>query len=68
MGASGQLRAPAALLLRKKPVLIEQEAGWAPEQVWTFWRREKFLTPTGIRVANRPPCRLATIPTSMVLI
>jgi len=21
------------------PLLIEQEAGWAPEPVWMFWRR-----------------------------
>jgi hypothetical protein len=23
------------------PVLIEQEAGWAPKLVWTLWRRDK---------------------------
>ena len=27
-------------------VLIEQEAGWVPEPLWTFWRRENlFLLP-----------------------
>ena len=27
-------------------VIIEQEAGWAPQQYWTFWRRENiFLVP-----------------------
>jgi hypothetical protein len=39
---SCQLHAPVALPLRKEPpVPIEQEAGWAPEAVWTTWRGEK---------------------------
>jgi hypothetical protein len=33
---NGQLHAPAA----SPPVHIEYEAGWAPEPVWTIWRRE----------------------------
>ena len=24
-------------------VLTEQEAGWAPDQVWTFWERGESL-------------------------
>jgi hypothetical protein len=40
MRVSGELHASAALLTRKQPpVLIEQEAGWVPEPVWTLRRR-----------------------------
>jgi hypothetical protein len=37
MGVSGQLHAPASLYPGKgPPVPIVQEAGWAPEPVWTL--------------------------------
>lgn len=26
-------------------VTMEQEAGWAPDSVWIFWKREKSLAP-----------------------
>lgn len=29
------------------PLPSEQETGWAPQLVWTFWKREKPLGPTG---------------------
>jgi hypothetical protein len=28
---------------KRSPVPIEWEAGWTPEPVWSFERREKFL-------------------------
>jgi hypothetical protein len=45
MEVSGQFHARAAL----PPVPIGQDAGWAPEPVWTLWRREKSLAPAGNR-------------------
>jgi hypothetical protein len=42
---SGQLHAPGALPLGKETrVTIVNEAGWAPEPVWTTWRRENSLS------------------------
>jgi hypothetical protein len=38
MEVSGQLHAPATLLLGKEPLVpVGYEAGWAPEPVWTRW-------------------------------
>jgi hypothetical protein len=50
MGVSGQRHAPAALLAPGKgpPVPIGQEAGWAPEPVWTQRLEEKSFTPAGV--------------------
>jgi hypothetical protein len=47
MGVSGQHHAPAALYPREKDpsVPIVQEAGWAPEPVWTQRLEEKILCP-----------------------
>jgi hypothetical protein len=42
---SGRIHAPAALSpVKEPPVHIGQEAGWAPEPIWTLWRRKKFST------------------------
>jgi hypothetical protein len=42
-GVSGQPHAPIALPPAKLcAVPLGQEAGRAPEPVWTLWRREKF--------------------------
>jgi hypothetical protein len=51
MGVSGQPHGPAALLPPGKgpPVPIVQEAGWAPEPVWTQRLQEKSFAPAGDR-------------------
>jgi hypothetical protein len=52
MELSGQLHAPAAIHPGKYPMVLNGwEAVWAPETVWTLWKREKCLTPD----RNRPP-------------
>jgi len=38
----------------RTPIPTEQDAGWAPEPVWSFWRRDKSPAPTGIRAPDRP--------------
>jgi hypothetical protein len=44
----GYLYTPAALPLLKEPSLsTEQETGWAPEIVLTFWRKDKSLACAG---------------------
>jgi hypothetical protein len=51
MGVSGHCHAPAALLPPGKgpPVPIVQEAGWAPEPVWTQRLEEKSFASAGDR-------------------
>jgi hypothetical protein len=51
MGVSGQRHAPAALLPpgKRPAVSIVQEAGWAPEPVWTQRLEEKSFAPAGDR-------------------
>jgi hypothetical protein len=49
MGVSGQRHVLAALLppVKGPPVPIVQEAGWAPEPVWTHRLEEKSFAPAG---------------------
>jgi hypothetical protein len=51
MGVSGQHHAPTAILPPGKgpPVPIVQEAGWAPEPVWTQRLEEKSFVSAGDR-------------------
>jgi hypothetical protein len=51
MDVNDQLHASAAL----PPGPIVQEAGWAPEQVWTLWRREESLAASGNRTPTVQP-------------
>jgi hypothetical protein len=48
--ASGQCHAPAEVYPRERaPVPTGQEAGWAPEPVWTQSLEEKSFAPPGVR-------------------
>jgi hypothetical protein len=51
MGVSGQRHTPAALLPPRKVPLVPiwQEAGWAPEPVWTKRLEEKSFAFVGDR-------------------
>jgi hypothetical protein len=53
---------PRPLTPGKDPVLIVQEAGWAPGPVWTC---AKNLAPTGIRSPDRPARSSVAIPTEL---
>jgi len=61
MEAGGQHHVPAALPVGITPVPTEYETRWAPEPVWTFWRREKSLFPTGIQTPDRTVRSVVTL-------
>jgi hypothetical protein len=54
--------------LKRVPVPIGQEAGWAPEPVWTTWRREISLAPDWIRILGFHPVSIPTLAASVRVI
>jgi hypothetical protein len=62
MEVNDQLHDPAALTPEKElPVPIEYEAGWAPEPVWTQWRREESTYPYRHSNPGYPERSLVTV-------
>jgi hypothetical protein len=57
MGMIGQHDTPAALYSpgRGPPIHIVQEAGWAPEPVWTQGLEDKSSAPVGDRTSIVQP-------------
>jgi hypothetical protein len=68
-GISSQLNAPDALLQWKEQKLpIGYEVGWAPQPVWTLWRRENLNLVENRTLAVQPLARHYTdwaIPASL---
>jgi hypothetical protein len=61
MEMSGQLHASAALPLWKYPLLrIGEEAGCAPDSVWTLWTKEFFVPAESRDRAVQPVTRRYT--------
>jgi len=53
MEVSDQLHALAALPLGKEPMVpTGQETGWAPEAVWTQWKKKNSQPLWGIKSLN----------------
>ena len=66
MEVACQLQTPSTLHTVKQPLIpTEQENGWAPESVWTFWRRQKSLAFAGNQTTNRPTYSSVTITTTL---
>ena len=41
-------KAATLLPVKNQRYLLEEKAGWAPEPIWTFWRKDRSLSPARI--------------------
>lgn len=64
-GKCSASRSGRFILGERTVVPTEQEARWAPEQVWMFWRRGKILAPARNRTQNICSRSLAAILTTL---
>ena len=63
---NGQLHTGLLYSRGRNPGTIEQEeAGWAPEPVWMFWRGVKSLAPLCKETSDRLACSLVTTLTEL---
>jgi hypothetical protein len=65
MEVIGQYQTSAAMHPGNDPVPIAYEAEWARKPVAMFWRREKFIFPTGVRNLDGPARSLVIILTEL---
>jgi len=67
MEVSSQLEALVAFPRGRALNTFGQEAGWAPEPIWTLWRRENWLLLPGIETqfVGRPVHLLANVLTEI---
>jgi hypothetical protein len=46
--------------IQRTPIPTEQDTGWVPELVWTFWRR-KVIAPARNQTTDHPTHRKITL-------
>ena len=61
-----QLHGLVALPRERTPISFEDEAGWTPDPIWMFWRKENVFAYARIRTPYCPVRSRVTIPTTVI--